>query len=249
MLSECCLLVDNSNTRTKFFLCCPGKQTKLRVLPTAEIGEDSLRDLLSGWSFSRACVCSVVPWAEKMILSVLEECEILCLNVENAVHVDFSSYPGKDTLGADRVANVLAAIKYAPLPLVAVDLGTATTLDVVVQGNVKPLFAGGLIAPGLFAVANSLLGRTALLPGASLDFSGPAIGRNTREAMSSAVCIGYPGMIDAILNAVETELGQSVHVVLTGGDAERIAPLLKHKCLHVPTLTLDGLACFAGVHL
>lgn len=249
MVSERCLLVDNSNTRTKFMLCGGGNQAELQVVPTAEICTDMLRDMLADWCFHRAFLCSVVPWAAEVILSALDGHDVVCLNAENASEVDFSVYPGKATLGADRVANVLAAIKYVPLPLVAVDLGTATTLDVVVPGMERPLFAGGLIAPGFSAVADSLFGRTALLPGVSLDFHGAAIGKNTGEAMSSAVCIGYPGMIDALLEAVEEELGQAVHVVITGGDAERIAPRLKHKCLHIPTLTLEGLAGFGDVRL
>lgn len=242
MNAEPCLLIDNSNTRTKFMLCGAGGEPELRVLPTAEISTESLRTLFAGWSFRRVVLCSVVPWAAEEISSFMKGLELIQVNAENVTDVDFAGYPGCDTLGADRVANVLAAVRYAPLPLVAVDMGTATTLDVVVQGAAGPKFAGGMIAPGLSAVAGCLPRCTALLPSVNLNIAGPVIGRNTEEAMASAVCVGYPGMMDSLLDAIESELGEPVHVIVTGGDAARLAPAMRHKCTLVPSLTLEGIA-------
>jgi type III pantothenate kinase len=82
-----------------------------------------------------------------------------------------------------------------------------------------------------------------------LKFQGPVIGRNTKEAMSSAVCVGYPGMLDSLLDAIEVELGEKAHVVITGGDAQTLAPAMRHKCIHVPALTLVGTACAAHINL
>lgn len=239
--NQACLLIDNSNTRTKFMLCGCGAP-ELRILPTSGINRNSLEKITSGWTYGRACFCSVVPWAAAVISDFLEGTDLVCLNAGNAHGVDFSAYPGATTLGADRVANVLAAVHYAPLPLVAVDLGTATTLDVVVQGSGGPAFSGGVIAPGLLAVADSLHLRTAQLPAVDLSAVGPVIGRNTGEAMAAALRVGYPGMVDALLDAIEAELGEAVNVVLTGGDAQTVAPLLRHRGRCVPALTLEGLA-------
>ena len=135
MTGEGCLLIDNSNTRTKLMLCRPGAEVEVRILPTAEISHESLSRVLSGWSFERVCLCSVVPWAAKVIADCVGDVEFHQMDVESATGVDFSTYPGRATLGADRVANVLAAVQRVPLPLVAVDLGTAATFDVVVQGG------------------------------------------------------------------------------------------------------------------
>ncbi len=249
MSTETCLLIDNSNTRTKFMLCGAKGEPELRVLPTAEICRESLLALLSDWFFHRVVLCSVVPWSAEVISTVLKGAELTLVNAENVSDVDFSSYPGCASLGADRVANVLAAVRYAPLPIVAVDMGTATTLDVVVQGESGPKFAGGMIAPGLHALADSLPRCTAQLPPVDLKFQGPVIGRNTKEAMSSAVCVGYPGMLDSLLDAIEAELGEKAHVVITGGDAQTLAPAMRHKCIHVPALTLVGTACAAHINL
>ena len=249
MKADPCLLIDNSNTRTKFMLCGAGGETELRVLPTAEISEESLLALLDGWSFQRVVLCSVVPWAAAVITSVMKEAELIRVQTAGVSEVDFTAYPGCATLGADRVANVLAAVRYASLPLVAIDTGTATTFDVVVQGPAGPMFAGGIIAPGLSAVAGCLPRCTAQLPFVNLNIRGPVIGRNTEEAMSSAVCVGYPGMIDSLLDAIETELGERVHVIITGGDAQMLVPAMRHKGILVPSLTLEGIACAAHISL
>ena len=249
MSSELCLLIDNSNTRTKFMLCGGGAQPELRVLPTAQISKESLHTLLSDWSFRRVVLCSVVPWAAEEISSFMKGVELIQVHPANVTEVDFSGYPGCATLGADRVVNVLAAVHYAPLPLVAVDMGTATTLDVVVQGAAGPKFAGGIIVPGLSAVAGCLPRCTAQLPSVNLNIEGPVIGRNTEEAMASAVCVGYPGMMDSLLDAIESELGERVHVIITGGDATRIAPVMRHMSTLVPSLTLEGIAQVAHISL
>ena len=230
-------------------LCCGGGEPELRVLSTAEISAESLRSILADWSFLRVVLCSVVPWAAEVISSFMKGLELVQVNAENVKDVDFSGYPGCATLGADRVANVLAAVCYAPLPLVAVDMGTATTLDVVVQGAEGPKFAGGMIAPGLSAVAGCLSRCTAQLSSVNLNIESPVIGRNTEEAMASAVCVGYPGMMDSLLDAIQSELGERVHVIVTGGDAARLAPAMRHKCTLVPSLTLEGIARVAHISL
>lgn len=249
MNSELCLLIDNSNTRTKFMLCGGGVEPELRVLPTAEISAESLHTLLSDWAFCRVVLCSVVPWAAEEISSFMKGVELIHVRPENVNEVDFSEYPGCSTLGADRVANVLAAVRYAPLPIVAVDMGTATTFDVVVQGAAGPKFAGGIIAPGLSAVAGCLPRCTAQLPSVNLNIEGPVIGRNTEEAMASAVCVGYPGMMDSLLDAIEAELGERVNVIITGGDAAGLAPAMRHMSTLVPSLTLEGIAQVAHISL
>lgn len=241
------LVVDNSNTRTKFLLKTPAGVSELRLLPTAGLTIESVRELVSDWNFAQVCVCSVVPSAAQVIKAALGEDVVRFVRVSDDLPVDFSSYAGVGTLGADRVANVLSAVRYAELPLVAVDAGTATTLDVVLAEGEKPRFAGGMIAPGMMGVASCLNQCTALLPVCDYQMTCPVIGGNTSEAMASAVRIGYPGMIDALLDAIEEEVGQPVHVVLTGGDAEFLAPKLRHAPVVVPSLTLEGVLIAAEI--
>ncbi len=248
-MTDACLLVDNSNTRTKFALRGCGGKFEVRVLPTADISASAVQGLLRGWEFTRVCLCSVVPRTAALIRQILSGYPFLLVGPDACPDVDFSTYPGVETLGADRVANVLAAVAQLPLPLVAVDLGTAATFDVVTGGENAPVFRGGAIAPGYAAVASALCSRTALLPDCPESASCRIIAQNTHEAMCSAVRVGYPGMVDAILDAVESELGESVNVVLTGGDAAAIAPLMRRKCRIEPALTLQGIALAAGLRV
>ena len=166
------------------------------------------------------------------------------------LQVDFSGYEGIQTLGADRVANALAASQYRIFPVIAVDMGTATTFDVVVEREGRLLFSGGMIAPGLAAFSACLNGRTALLPViSSAEEQGSVIGSTTQEAMAAAVRVGYPALVDGILDEMEKELGEPAHVVLTGGDAALIGPRLRRKCIMEPMLTLNGIARAFGMHL
>ncbi len=239
------LLVDNSNTRTKFALSIGGELGEVRILPTRDISCDSVLHVLRGWNFNSVCLCSVVPLAKAVIAEALSGYSIVYLSAALVKSVDFKSYSGVATLGADRVANVVAAVECAPLPLVAVDAGTATTFDVVVQGEDGPCFMGGVIAPGFSSVASCLHAKTAQLPELIAGEDGPVIGGNTREAMATALRVGYPGMISSILDAVEKEIGEKIHVVLTGGDADMLNVALERTCVTVPRLTLQGIAMVA----
>lgn len=220
-----------------------------QVLATAEITPSSVQRILQEWEFDKVCLCSVVPWASVIIRRACSGKEIIVLDAGISDSVDFSQYPGIDTLGADRIANVLAAAQRQHFPLVAVDIGTATTFDVVTRGKNAPCFRGGVIAPGIVAMIRGMNDSTAQLPMVDNWQSAAVIGRSTQEAIGSAIRIGYPAMIDAILDSIEHELGQPVHVFLTGGDATSLAPLLRHSCQTVPMLTLQGLAFVAGIQI
>ncbi len=247
MSTDICLLIDNSNTRTKFALGTRTGVGEIRILPTRDLTVEGIRQLLAGWCFNRVCCCSVVPEAGGVISAALERYPLQWVKAASVKDVDFSCYPGIATLGADRVVNVLAAVSLVPLPLVAVDMGTATTFDVVVQGSSGPQFTGGVIAPGYKSFAACLPSSTAQLPEVVWNADAPFVGRNTSEAMSAGVVAGYAGMLDSLLDGIEREVGEVLHVVLTGGDAAAFAPLLRHSSKVCPGLTLQGLAIAAGL--
>ncbi|MBR4311195.1 MAG: type III pantothenate kinase [Akkermansia sp.] len=242
-----CVIVDNSNTRTKFALISSGKVVELRVIKTADVTEESVKDVLRGWSFDRVAVCSVVPHAAEQIAKACCGAEVQFLTPFMPLTVDFSGYGGIQTLGADRVANVLAAAHYQHFPVVAVDMGTATTFDVVVEREGRAVFLGGVIAPGMSAFSSSLNGRTALLPAVASMPQGSVIGGTTQEAMAAAVRVGYPALVSGILEEIEKELGEAVYVVVTGGDAAAVASRMSRDCRIEPLLTLNGIAQAFGM--
>ena len=149
-------------------------------------------------------------------------------------------YDDPSEVGADRVADVVAARASYGAPVVVVDLGTTTNFEVV---DASGAFAGGIIAPGIQLGARSLAAAAARLPMIELRAPASAIGRNTRSAMQSGVVLGEVARMDGLLDRVMAELacGPDVPVVLTGDGAEAMAALLEHPAHVDDTLTLRGL--------
>ena len=142
------------------------------------------------------------------------------------------------SVGSDRIVIAVAALlEYAP-PLLLVDLGTATTIEVVDQGNT---YLGGAIMPGVRVSAEALSSRAAQLPGIQLDRPRRLIGKNTVECMRSGIMYGAAAMLDGMIERMEEELGKSTTVVATGGMAQFVAPLCKREMMVEKDLLLKGL--------
>ena len=142
------------------------------------------------------------------------------------------------SVGSDRIVIAVAALlEYAP-PLLLVDLGTATTIEVVDQGNT---YLGGAIMPGVRVSAEALSSRAAQLPGIQLDRPRRLIGKNTVECMRSGIMYGAAAMLDGMIERMEEELGKSTTVVATGGMAQFVAPLCKREMKVEKDLLLKGL--------
>jgi len=141
-------------------------------------------------------------------------------------------------LGADRIANAVAARALHGTPVIVVDLGTATTFDVVSEDGA---YLGGVIAPGPMASQESLVGRTSRLTRVDLVAPQAVIGRTTEEAMRSGLMWGTAAAIDGIVRLIWRELGGRSRVIATGGDAPGIIALTETVGTVEPELTLVGL--------
>jgi len=143
------------------------------------------------------------------------------------------------SVGADRIANTLAATTLYHRDTIAVDLGTATTFDcITAQGD----FVGGVISPGVHTGAETLVRRTAKLPRIELDPPERTIGRRTETALKSGIFFGAVEAIDGIVRRIKADWNRpDAWVVATGG----LAPLIGPHCATVnhvePFLTLFGL--------
>jgi type III pantothenate kinase len=144
----------------------------------------------------------------------------------------------KAEVGADRVANAVAAQdRYLP-PLIVVDFGTATTFDVVDRsGN----YCGGVIAPGLNLSLRALEMAAAQLPRVAVEKPKMVVGRATIPAMQSGVFWGYVGLIEGIVARIRAERGEKMGVIATGGLASFVADATKVIDRVDPDLTLWGL--------
>ena len=122
--------------------------------------------------------------------------------------------------------------------MVIVDLGTATTFDVV---NQNKEYLGGSIAPGIKISLDALVSRTSSLKSVELKEPSKVIGKNTYEAIQSGLVLGHASMIDSMLEKIVLESELSPGVVITGGLGTLIQPVLNINASYERNLTLDGL--------
>ena len=149
------------------------------------------------------------------------------------IHVDVPSQ-----VGSDRIVIAVAALAEYKAPIVLMDLGTATTIDVVEPEN---RYLGGVIFPGVKVSLEALTSRAAQLPAISLDKPRHVIGKNTVDCMRSGMMYGTAAMIDGLVDRIEEELGHSSTLIATGGMAQFITPLCKHPIILEKDLLLKGL--------
>ena len=241
------LLIDNSNSFTKFAVSVGDQLSPVSSLPTRCLSADALRDLVSDWTFSSVVVCSVVPQTAALLVQTFAHLPLLQVSssIDLGIGID---YPAPESIGADRLANAVAALALFQTPAVVVDFGTALTFDILSrEGN----YVGGVIAPGLEAMTNYLHERTALLPKITLLEPPSVIGKSTEHAMLAGAVYGYRGLVREILAEIRRTLpgaAEDLRVVATGGYAELIAAGLPEISSVHPALTLEGLRLIAQRH-
>jgi type III pantothenate kinase len=233
------LLVDNSNTRTKFALGDSGALGDWRgVVPTPDISPESLAAVTEGVEFSAVIICSVVPekaailkefFASRFPVHFLGSTSPLGMAID---------YPFPLQIGADRLANAAGVLTRHGAPAIVIDFGTAVTFDVISD---QPAYCGGVIAPGLGAMSGYLPQKTALLPAIELIEPGSAIGKSTVHAMQVGAVFGYRGLVKEIIARIRAELAGNPRIIATGGDAALIARGVPEIDVVDPDITLDGL--------
>lgn len=143
-----------------------------------------------------------------------------------------------EEVGADRLADAVAAVKKIEPPLIVVDFGTATTFDVI---DADGAYAGGVIAPGINLSLQALYLAAAKLPRVAIRQTEKVVGTGTISAMQSGIFWGYIGLIEGLIGRIRAETGAAMKVIGTGG----LAPLFANATNIIdyvePNLTLDGL--------
>lgn len=185
-------------------------------------------------------ISSVVPQitgiaklaAEKILK---KEVMVLGPGVKTGLNIVMDN-PGQ--LGADLVADAVAGLASYPVPLVVIDMGTATTISVV---NSKKQYIGGMIMPGVGISLDALTARASQLSGISIDAPRHIIGKNTIECMKSGVLYSNAAGLDGIIDRIEEELGEKTTVIATGGLAKKIVPHCRKEIILDEELLLKGL--------
>jgi len=141
-------------------------------------------------------------------------------------------------VGADRIADAVAAFEKYGGPCIVMDFGTAITFDCI---SAKGEYLGGVIMPGIGIAAEALFHRTAKLP--RVEFREPerVIGTNTVSNIQSGLFYGAVDAMDGMLTRLCTVLGKQTKVIATGGQARLVAGASKFKPILDSSLTLDGL--------
>ena len=233
------LLIDNSNTRTKFALGDADRLLPWRaVLPTVEISHNSLTSLLAEIDFSAVMICSVVPTKAAILKTHFDgKFPLHFLDCHSPLGMGID-YPNPAQIGADRLANSAGVLSRHGVPAIVIDFGTAVTFDVI---SSKPAYCGGVIAPGLGAMSGYLTRQTALLPEIELAEPASAIGKSTVHAMQAGAIFGYRGLVKEIIAKIREEISGNPKIIATGGDAELIARGVPEIEAVDPEITLDGL--------
>jgi len=147
-------------------------------------------------------------------------------------------YENPKEVGADRIANAVAAVEFFGYPAVVIDFGTATTFDCI---NNKGQYIGGVIIPGPVISAESLVKRTAKLPMVEIVKPAKTIGNSTVSSIQSGIYHGYVGQIKELLKKIKYELKGNVKVIATGGLASLVMSEIIEANVVVPELTLEGI--------
>lgn len=187
-----------------------------------------------------AALCSAVP---PLVSTLHEVCQeylgISPLVVEPGVKTGIRiTIDNAREVGPDRIVNAVAAHHLYGEPVIIIDLGTATTFDVVSGGGD---YLGGAIAPGIAIATEALFTRTAMLPRIELVRPKQVIGRSTVSAMQSGIVFGYIGLIEGMVRRIEQELGSKTKVIATGGYAQLLAEETPAIDIVNSDLTLVGL--------
>ena len=187
-----------------------------------------------------AIICSVVPQATNSFSEAISkylnlEPVIVGPGIKTGLKVNIDN---PKELGPDRIANSVAGYLITETDTVVIDLGTATTFDVVSKNKE---YLGGSIAPGIKISLDALTLKTASLKSVELDTPNKVIGKNTYEAIQSGLIMGHASMIDSMVEKIILEIDIEPKIILTGGLSKVVQPILNVNVEYIENLTLVGL--------
>jgi type III pantothenate kinase len=204
-------------------------------------------DRIDTKDISQCIISSVVPtwnhaWERFSIEFLNMKPLFLRYNTNCGISLDISN---PSEIGADRIANSVAAAAMFPQGSFIIDSGTAITLDIVTPDK---KYIGGAIMPGIMISMEAMSLRTAKLPRFELDRPQHAIGKSTLEGLRSGVFYGFVGMVDRVIEESLKEVGFKPKIIATGGLAGAIASASNYISEFDRDLTLKGLRIIAELN-
>jgi type III pantothenate kinase len=230
---------DDLVSHWRLTTAAPRTADELGILIRSIVGPD----LATPGGADGSAVCSVVPAITPMLVEACEMCfggrpRMVDARAKLPIKLDVEE---PLTVGADRIANTLAASRIHKRDAIVVDLGTATTYDCITANGT---FLGGVIQPGIMISADTLFRRTAQLPATDIVPPKRVIARRTDECIRAGVLYGAVDSIDGIVRRIKKEWpGETTPLVIaTGGMAETVRPHSTELELVDPFLTLKGIS-------
>lgn len=244
--------IGNTNVTVGFF-----KESRLLgtfKVPTADwedlgkvvlLIKDKARPFLKKEVCEEVYACSVVPRANQHLRSICRDvfkshCRIagedFCVPLMNKYRIP-------SQVGQDRLVNAYGALKLYGKGLIVVDFGTAITFDIVSR---HAEYLGGLIAPGLRLMQESLNNKTALLPFVELARPIELIGRDTASSIRAGIVFGAASLCDGVIERLLKKECRGYKIIVTGGDASLVKPHSRYLKIIEEDLILKGLRMIAA---
>lgn len=237
------ILLNIGNTHSQF--AARGEGNGIRgeavTFPTRVWDEaPGLPQMIQPYAECEFAVACVVPAVADILRRELPADKLHCITAHDVRGLDFSRVDST-TLGADRLANAVAAVDRYGVPVIVLDCGTAITIETI---DCKRRFRGGAIMPGRRMLRRALRRDTAQLPEAPMQRRRPpAIGKTTEQAMLSGIDVGVLGAVGHLVQCIRDELHEAAcRTVVTGGDAEFFVEHLPGLQAADKALTLHGIA-------
>ena len=230
---------DSAELRRTWRIATDKKQTadEIHIVVNSLMGAAGISlDEITAAALASVVPCLTDEW--KQALQSLTGSEPVVCTAAAAEGLFEADYPNPEEIGQDRVADAIAARAVYGAPVIVVDFGTATNIEVIDR---RGCFCGGIIAPGVKTSMSALFGNASRLSVVELDDPGRVIGKNTTQAIQSGIVYGEAERVDGLLNRIYDELGYKARVVATGGLSAFMANHSR-EITHVDCdLTLQGL--------
>ncbi len=247
-------VVDVGNSQTLLGIFKGDKVVEhWRLTTRKETTSDEVMNRVSGLiRFSKIPIESITHVGLSTVVPVLERTWVKALQkfIKRPVQVVSSknclgcpiAYPNPRTLGADRLCNIIALKECGYSDAIVIDMGTATTFDVLKDGG----FEGGLIIPGISASMDVLTEKAARLTPVSIEWPDKVIANDTDDAIRAGLLYGFMAELEALVGKIKAEMGkENVPVFATGGWGKTIVGRTEVIDKYDPYLTLRGIRLVA----
>ena len=234
------IAVDIGNTNIQFGLFKGRKLKKLFNVDSHAVSAGRLKKALAAYQQELLVVCSVVPSITKLFKQLPNK-----VYIASPKKIPINCFYDLKQIGPDRLVAAFAAKKLFKDTRMILDFGTAITLDFI---NHKGDYQGGIILPGIGSTLK-VFSKCALLPAQlQVKASEAIIPKTTQDSINKGLKQGFSLMLNSLINKYRRKLGISIRnpVIITGGDADFIEPLLDFDRHYEPHLVLKGLAFLAA---